>query len=168
MGEPATPIRRRIELTVAEARLRFQQLVRVTGLTGQITVVVDGGRPVAAIVPVSDVLGAGPAPPGVAPPAESAAPVAAVAPPASSAPASSVPASSAPASSAPVAVNAAGWMRRIEKVREDVRRQHAQRIGDLSQALDEAWRLLDDLRPAGTDRSVDTLRAAHTDLRKAS
>jgi antitoxin (DNA-binding transcriptional repressor) of toxin-antitoxin stability system len=161
MGEPATPIRRRIELTVAEARLRFQQLVRVTGLTGQITVVVDGGRPVAAIVPVSDVLGAGPAPPGVAPPAESVAP-------ASSAPASSAPASSAPASSAPVAVNAAGWMRRIEKVREDVRRQHAQRIGDLSQALDEAWRLLDDLRPAGTDRSVDTLRAAHTDLRKAS
>ncbi len=50
MGEPATPIRRRIELTVAEARLRFQQLVRVTGLTGQVTVVVDNGRPIAAIV----------------------------------------------------------------------------------------------------------------------
>ncbi|GIE74306.1 hypothetical protein Aph02nite_02560 [Actinoplanes philippinensis] len=58
-------------------------------------------------------------------------------------------------------------MRRIEKVREDVRRQHAQRIGELSQALDEAWRLLDDLRPPGTDRSVDTLRAGHADLRKA-
>ncbi|MEV4278748.1 hypothetical protein [Actinoplanes xinjiangensis] len=58
-------------------------------------------------------------------------------------------------------------MRRIEKVREDVRRQHAQRIGELSQALDEAWRLLDAVRPPGTDRAVDTLRATHTDLRKA-
>ncbi|GGN42498.1 antitoxin (DNA-binding transcriptional repressor) of toxin-antitoxin stability system [Actinoplanes campanulatus] len=134
MGEPATPIRRRIELTVAEARLRFQQLVRVTGVTGQVTVVVDGGRPIAAIVPASQVLDPPPPPP----------------PP-------------------PVAPSAAaeGWMRRIEKVREDVRRQHAQRIGDLSQALDEAWRLLDEMRPPGTDRTVDTLRAAHVDLRKA-
>jgi prevent-host-death family protein len=56
MGEPATPIRRRIELTVAEARLRFQQLVRVTGLTGQVTVLVENGRPIAAIVPASDVI----------------------------------------------------------------------------------------------------------------
>ncbi|GAA0462903.1 hypothetical protein Aca07nite_76360 [Actinoplanes capillaceus] len=134
MGEPATPIRRRIELTVAEARLRFQQLVRVTGVTGQVTVVVDGGRPIAAIVPASQVLDPPPPPP--------------------------------PPPAAPSAA-AEGWMRRIEKVREDVRRQHAQRIGDLSQALDEAWRLLDEMRPPGTDRTVDTLRAAHVDLRKA-
>ncbi|MDI6101070.1 hypothetical protein QLQ12_20870 [Actinoplanes sp. NEAU-A12] len=141
MGEPATPIRRRIELTVAEARLRFQQLVRVTGLTGQVTVVVDGGRPIAAIVPV----------PYASPPP-------AAAPPAAPPPASSPP--------VPSAASAEGWMRRIEKVREDVRRQHAQRVGELSQALDEAWRLLDTVRPPGTDRAVDTLRATHADLRK--
>ncbi|GAA4967020.1 hypothetical protein [Actinoplanes utahensis] len=58
-------------------------------------------------------------------------------------------------------------MRRIEKVREDVRRQHAQRIGELSQALDEAWQLIDSMRPPGTERSADTLRASHADLRKA-
>ncbi|MEV6300234.1 hypothetical protein AB0M02_12595 [Actinoplanes sp. NPDC051861] len=126
MGEPAAPIRRRIELSVAEARLRFQQLVRVTGLTGQVTVVVDGGRPIAAIVPVP---GEGPAPP------------------------------------APSGPSADGWMRRIEKVREDVRRQHAGRIRELSVALDEAWRLIDEIRPPGTDRAADTLRAAHADLR---
>ncbi|HWS33061.1 MAG TPA: hypothetical protein VN408_09995 [Actinoplanes sp.] len=57
-------------------------------------------------------------------------------------------------------------MRRIEKVREDVRRQHAGRIGELSQALEEAWRLLDSMRPPGTDRTTDTLRAGHADLRK--
>ncbi len=134
MGEPATPIRRRIELTVAEARLRFQQLVRVTGLTGQVTVVVDGGRPVAAIVPVGDVPGTGPAPP-------------------------------APPSAAPPPASSAGWLRRLEKVREDVRRQHAGRISELSRALDEAWQALDAACPAGTDRAVDTLRAAHGDLR---
>ncbi|PRX10996.1 hypothetical protein CLV67_13254 [Actinoplanes italicus] len=64
-------------------------------------------------------------------------------------------------------MSAEGWMRRIEKVREDVRRQHAQRIGELSQALDEAWRMLDAVRPPGTDRAADTLRATHADLRKA-
>ncbi|WP_433790471.1 hypothetical protein [Actinoplanes sp. CA-252034] len=181
MGEPATPIRRQIELTVAEARLRFQQLVRVTGLTGQVTVVVDGGRPIAAIVPVSEALGNGPAPPsGAFPPAvdPSASPsTSAPRSPSTSAPRSpstSVPRSpSGPETRAegrsgtPSSAGAEGWMRRIEKVREDVRRQHAHRIGELSQALDEAWRLLDDIRPGGTDRVVDTLRAAHADLRKA-
>ncbi|GAA1634546.1 type II toxin-antitoxin system prevent-host-death family antitoxin [Actinoplanes couchii] len=119
------PIRRRIELTVSEARLRFQQLVRVTGLTGQVTVVVDGGRPVAAIVPVADL-------------------------------------DEKPAS----APNPEGWMRRIEKVRQDVRRQHAGRIGELSRALEEAWQMIDTMRPPGTDRAADTLRASHADLRK--
>ncbi|MBG0562888.1 hypothetical protein [Actinoplanes aureus] len=161
MGEPATPIRRRLELTVAEARLRFQQLVRVTGVTGQVTIVVDGGRPIAAIVPPGDVLGAGPAPPAQPLPQ----------PPAQPLP---QPPAQPPAlpRAAPVAVPvagekaAAGWLRRIEQVREDVRRQHAGRIRELSQALDEAWRLLDDMRPPGTDRAVDTLRAAHSDLRR--
>ncbi|MFI1988544.1 hypothetical protein [Actinoplanes sp. NPDC020271] len=127
------PIRRRIELSIAETRLRFQQLVRLTGLTGQVTVVVDDGRPIAAIVPAADVLEPPPAPP---------------------------PPRSAPESSA-------GWLRRIEKVREDVRRQHAGRVHELSQALDEAWHLLDQLHPPGTDRHVDTLRAAHGDVRRA-
>jgi hypothetical protein len=156
MGEPATPIRRRIELTVAEARLRFQQLVRVTGLTGQITVVVDGGRPIAAIVPVSEVLGNGPAPPSAPPSAP---------PPPPPAVSQAVP--EPRSGSVPPAASAEGWMRRIEKVREDVRRQHAQRTADLSHALDEAWRLLDAVRPPGTDRTVDALRATHADLRKA-
>jgi len=128
------PIRRRIELSIAETRLRFQQLVRLTALTGQITVVVDGGRPVAAIVPARDVLEPPPA---------------------------------APDPPRPAAETGAGWLRRIEKVREDVRRQHAGRIRELSQSLDEAWRLLDEIRPPGTDRHVDTLRAAHGDLRRA-
>jgi antitoxin (DNA-binding transcriptional repressor) of toxin-antitoxin stability system len=133
MGEAAMPIRRRIELSIAETRLRFQQLVRLTGLTGQITVVVDGGRPIAAIVPAADVLDPPPAPPPPRPAPE----------------------------------NSAGWLRRIEKVREDVRRQHAGRIHELSQALDEAWQMLDALHPPGTDRHVDTLRAAHRDLRSS-
>jgi antitoxin (DNA-binding transcriptional repressor) of toxin-antitoxin stability system len=128
------PIRRRIELSVAETRLRFQQLVRLTGLTGQVTVVVDGGRPIAAIVPARDVLESPPPPP---------------APPPS------------------VQESSAGWLRRIEKVREDVRRQHAGRIRELSHSLDEAWQLLDQLHPPGTDRHVDTLRAAHRDLRRS-
>ncbi|MEU4557911.1 hypothetical protein AB0F72_05960 [Actinoplanes sp. NPDC023936] len=145
MGEPATPIRRRIELTIAEARLRFQQLVRVTGLTGQVTVVVDNGRPIAAIVPVTDLpeFSPPPPPPPAPPPPPPARPVAPVhAPPGND-----------------------GWLRRVEKVREDVRRQHAGRIRELTRALDEAWEALDAARPAGTDRVVDALRAAHADLR---
>ncbi|AEV86295.1 hypothetical protein ACWT_5277 [Actinoplanes sp. SE50] len=129
MGEPATPIRRRIELSIAETRLRFQQLVRLTGLTGQVTVVVDGGRPIAAIVPAADVLRP-PSPPD--PPGRS----------------------------------GAGWLQRIEKVRDDVRRQHAGRIQELSQALDEAWQMLDQRHPPGTDRHVDALRAAQRDVRR--
>ena len=239
MGEPATPIRRRIELTVAEARLRFQQLVRVTGLTGQVTVVVDGGRPIAAIVPVGDVLGAGPAPPAPGPSAQAgpgaagpgaarpdaarpdagrpdaarpdgsrpgagrpdgsrsdlagstpaqrpgrpsredspvARPVLAARPPqgpsvpAQQARPSSQDRSGQPAAAEVVAASpasSAGWLRRLEKVREDVRRQHAGRIRELSQALDEAWQALDAVRPAGTDRAVDALRAAHSDLRSS-
>ncbi|SDS11684.1 hypothetical protein SAMN04489716_0048 [Actinoplanes derwentensis] len=145
------PIRRRIELTVSEARLRFQQLVRVTGLTGQVTVIVDGGRPIAAIVPAAAVLGDAPATSPSVPAPRSGFP-----------PGPRTSTSAGPSSTA----SAEGWMRRIEKVREDVRKQHAGRIGELSQALDEAWRLLDSLRPPGSDRAADTLRATHADLRK--
>ncbi|WP_433825477.1 hypothetical protein ACQP2E_25590 [Actinoplanes sp. CA-015351] len=181
MGEPATPIRRRIELTVAEARLRFQQLVRVTGVTGQVTVVVDGGRPIAAIVPVSDLVGDKPpagAPPAPAPVPRQVAPIHAApiqSAPIQSAPIQSAPIQSAPIQSAPIQsapIQAApsrvqeGWLQRIERVREDVRRQHAGRISELTRALDEAWAALDAVRPAGTDRTVDTLRAAHGDLRR--
>ncbi|BCY12642.1 hypothetical protein [Actinoplanes sp. L3-i22] len=128
------PIRRRIELSIAETRLRFQQLVRLTGLTGQVIVVVDGGRPIAAIVPAADVL----EPPPVVEPKVKPAPE-----------------------------SSAGWLRRIEKVREDVRRQHAGRVTELSHALDEAWQMLDQRHPPGTDRHIDTMRAAHGDLRRS-
>ncbi|GLX99977.1 hypothetical protein Acsp01_03570 [Actinoplanes sp. NBRC 101535] len=183
---------------MAEARLRFQQLVRVTGLTNQVTVIVDGGRPIAAIVPVGDVAdfesgprsgavpSGRPSPPS-APPARPGAASSAGAPHSrsSSAPESrplSAPHSrslsapeSRPLSAPPVrpaappapAASSAGWLQRIERVREDVRRQHAGRIRELSGALEEAWRLIDATRPPGTDRAADTLRAAHADLRRA-
>lgn len=57
---------------------------------------------------------------------------------------------------------AAGWIRRIDKLRAEFRRQH---VG-LEQALEDAWRELDRLRPPGTDRDVDALRTAHADLRR--
>jgi len=62
--------------------------------------------------------------------------------------------------------SAAGWMRRLETVRRDLRRQHAIETTEVINALDEAWRLLDSLRPSGADRTVDTLRAAHAPLRQ--
>jgi antitoxin (DNA-binding transcriptional repressor) of toxin-antitoxin stability system len=57
---------------------------------------------------------------------------------------------------------AAGWVRRIDKLRAEFRRQH---VG-LEQALEDAWRELDKLRPPGTDRDIDALRTAHADLRR--
>jgi len=56
---------------------------------------------------------------------------------------------------------AAGWIRRIDKLRAEFRRQH---VG-LERALEEAWRELDRLRPPGADREVDALRTAHADIR---
>ncbi|MEV6342529.1 hypothetical protein [Actinoplanes sp. NPDC051851] len=223
MGEAAMPIRRRIELSVNEARLRFQQLVRVTALTGQVTVVVDGGRPIAAIVPATDLADAPapaspgiahsapppqtPRPPGVAhssvprssppqaPPSAPRQPADSVRPPGRSSVDRAPGAGHPPGgghppgaghpldggsplggghpSAAPVAVgkpsgeSSAGWLRRIEKVREDVRRQHAGRIDELAGALEEAWQLLDAARPPGTDRHIDVARAAHADLRRS-
>jgi antitoxin (DNA-binding transcriptional repressor) of toxin-antitoxin stability system len=57
---------------------------------------------------------------------------------------------------------AAGWIRRIDKLRAELRRQH---VG-LEQALDEAWQELDRLRPPGSDSRLDALRAAHADVRR--
>ena len=57
---------------------------------------------------------------------------------------------------------AAGWIRRIDQLRTEFRRQHA----GLEQALEEAWRELDRVRPPGADRDVDALRAAHADIRR--
>ncbi|MEU8229098.1 hypothetical protein AB0C12_05760 [Actinoplanes sp. NPDC048967] len=57
---------------------------------------------------------------------------------------------------------AAGWIRRIDKLRAEFRRQH---VG-LEQALEEAWQELDRLSPPGTDQRVDGLRTAHADLRR--
>jgi hypothetical protein len=62
--------------------------------------------------------------------------------------------------------SAAGWIRRLEAVRADLRRQHATETRELTDALDQAWQLLDALRPPGTDRGVDTLRAGHAPLRQ--
>ncbi|MFI7603085.1 hypothetical protein [Actinoplanes sp. NPDC049681] len=54
MAEPAGRIPRpRLELSLAEARTRFVQLARLASLTGQSTLVLDGGRPLAAIVPAA-------------------------------------------------------------------------------------------------------------------
>ena len=39
------------ELPLSEARVRLTQLARLTAVTGQVTVITDGGRPVAALVP---------------------------------------------------------------------------------------------------------------------
>jgi antitoxin (DNA-binding transcriptional repressor) of toxin-antitoxin stability system len=57
---------------------------------------------------------------------------------------------------------AAGWIRRIDKLRAELRRQH----GGLERALEEAWRELDRLRPPGVEKEIDALRAAHADIRR--
>ncbi|WP_083448790.1 type II toxin-antitoxin system Phd/YefM family antitoxin [Actinoplanes rectilineatus] len=127
MAEPAVPLpSRRIELPLLEARTRLTQIVRLTPITGQVTVITDRGQPVAAIVPIEVACSEARTP-----------------------------------STARSETAAAGWMRRIEQVREAVRRQHAARITELEHALTNAWVLLDRLRPRGSDRAVDELRIAH-------
>ena len=118
----ASDPRPRLEMSVVQARTRFVQLVRLAGLTEQCTVITDGGRALAAIVPVSG-----------------------------------VPSLDTGASQA-----AAGWVRRIETLRQDFRRQHR----EMERALDDVWRELDKLRPPGSDRAVDALRAAHAGIRR--
>src|SRR3982751_4158740 len=131
MADPAAPLpRRRIELPMLEVRTRLTQIARLTPVTGQITVITDRGRPVAAIVPADAVLSDAPAMPQRTHPENA----------------------------------AAGWMRRIEQVREAVRRQHAMRISELEHALTDVWAVLDRLRPQGSDRTADELRIAHREV----
>jgi prevent-host-death family protein len=131
MAEPAVPLpRRRIELPLLEARTRLTQIVRLTPVTGQVTVITDRGRPVAAIVPVDAVRGDEPSP--------------------------------VPKTRTENA--AAGWMRRIEQVREAVRRQHATRIKELEHALTDAWTVLHRVAPRGSNRAADDLRVAQRDV----
>ena len=59
---------------------------------------------------------------------------------------------------------AAGWMRRIEQVRDAVRRQHAMRITGLERALIDVWAVIDRLLPQGSDTTVDELRIVHRDV----
>ena len=59
---------------------------------------------------------------------------------------------------------AAGWMRRIEQVREAVRRQHAMRISELEHALTDAWDVIDRVAPRASDRAADELRVAQRDV----
>ena len=122
--------RRRIELPLPEARTRLTQIVRLTAITGQVTVITDQGRPVAAIVPTDAALSDEPA--------------------------------TAPEAHTENA--AAGWMRRIEQVREAVRRQHATRTTELEHALTDVWAVLDRLAPRGSDRAADELRVAQRDV----
>ena len=143
MAEPAGRIPRpRLELSLLEARTRFVQLARLAGLTQQTTIVTDGGRPLAAIVP---------APRPSEPDAAAPVPHDTV-----------VPRAPAAAGGAPKG-SAAGWLRRIETLRAELQRQHTA----LEVALDEAWRELDRIRPPGSDGAVDALRLAHSDIRRA-
>jgi prevent-host-death family protein len=63
---------------------------------------------------------------------------------------------------------AAGWARRLEQVRATQQRQHATEMASLAQALAEAWRVINHLRPNGTDPGIDRLRTEHRELLRAS
>jgi antitoxin (DNA-binding transcriptional repressor) of toxin-antitoxin stability system len=131
MAAPDTPIPRpRLELSLVEAQTRFRHIVRLAGGTGQITTIVDAGRPAAAIVPVDIV-------------------------------------QSHQGGERTVSQSTAvGWQRRIEQVATRLRQQHAHEARNLRLALDQVWRELDQLRPAGADPDIDALRASHTDIRR--
>ncbi|MEH0937952.1 type II toxin-antitoxin system Phd/YefM family antitoxin [Micromonospora psammae] len=58
----------------------------------------------------------------------------------------------------------AGWARRLEESHRQGARRHAAELRVLTDALAEAWAELDRRVPPGTDRELDRLRAAHTDL----
>jgi antitoxin (DNA-binding transcriptional repressor) of toxin-antitoxin stability system len=124
-GSVAQP--RRIEVSITEARSRLAQFVQIVSLTGQVVLVCDGGRAVAAIVAVDTAQ------------------------------------SRAEAATAQDRARAAvaGWARRIEDVRGAVSRQRDDRIRVLEGLLSEAWELLDDRCPSGSDRAVDAARAVY-------
>ncbi|SNY68595.1 type II toxin-antitoxin system Phd/YefM family antitoxin [Paractinoplanes atraurantiacus] len=59
---------------------------------------------------------------------------------------------------------AAGWARRLEEVRAAQQRRHAAEMAALAQALADAWRVIDHLRPRGADTGIDRLRTEHHDF----
>lgn len=59
---------------------------------------------------------------------------------------------------------AEGWQRRLETMRGHLRSQHQQQVTALQQALTEAWQLIAETTPPGSDRHTDTLRAQHRAL----
>lgn len=61
--------------------------------------------------------------------------------------------------------SAAGWLRRLEEIREEMRRQHAAHATELLRALEQTWDIIDALRPPGADGTVDMLRATQAHLR---
>jgi hypothetical protein len=182
MAEPATPLPHpRLELSLVEARTRFVQLARLAGLTQQTTIVTEDGRPLAAIVPIG----------ATRPEAQRSEPPRSLSHrpepqrslshrPERSEPERSEPERAEPERAEPERPEperaerserseperpnaaAAGWIRRIDKLRAEFRRQH---VG-LEQALEDAWRELDRVRPPGTDNDIDTLRMTHADLRR--
>jgi hypothetical protein len=129
MAQPAAH-----ELSVQEARARLVPLARMAGLTGQVTVLTDGGREIAALVPAT-MLGQLPA----AIPAQRAA-------------------------EAKQRAAAEGWERRLTTLREQLLAQHQGRTRELRSALAQVWAALDELSPPGRDRALDQLRAAHHPL----
>ncbi|WP_026212166.1 hypothetical protein [Longispora albida] len=128
------------EVSLAEARTRFPQLVSFAELSGQTTLIWRDGRAIAAIVPARQ---------AQAPQAPAPAPRAPVQP------------SPAPA---PPAAAAAGWEKRLTQLRDQLHARHRAEMHDVLAALGQAWEELSRLSPPGTDRSVDRLRAAHQHL----
>ncbi|MEH1124853.1 type II toxin-antitoxin system Phd/YefM family antitoxin [Micromonospora sp. CPCC 206061] len=56
---------------------------------------------------------------------------------------------------------AAGWVHRLEAERLRLAQQHSAELGAVTDALARAWAALDRFSPAGKDRDVDEMRAAH-------
>ncbi|GIG56470.1 hypothetical protein Lfu02_08420 [Longispora fulva] len=62
------------------------------------------------------------------------------------------------------AASSAGWARRCEALRADLRRQHGAEVAAVRRELARAWAELGRLSPPGADRDVDRLRAAQREF----
>ncbi|MEV6522101.1 hypothetical protein AB0M43_09190 [Longispora sp. NPDC051575] len=62
------------------------------------------------------------------------------------------------------AASSAGWARRCETLRADLRRQHGAELSAARRELARAWAELHRVSPPGADRDVDRLRAAQHDF----
>ncbi|WP_412544083.1 hypothetical protein R8Z50_16755 [Longispora sp. K20-0274] len=62
------------------------------------------------------------------------------------------------------AASSAGWARRCETLRADLRRQHGAELAAARRELAHAWAELHRISPPGTDREVDRLRAAQREF----